>query len=640
MMASLARGFAGRLRKAWTARRSSFHALTPTRGREFRSQLEAEKEALEAFTVSMEEEFLELGALLRKIVSLARQVRERSDEVMAAASGRAEDAAIQFAFQLLKKAEDLVQASREQYGGVFAVFGKLHADLTQVARERNALMRTLSPLETTNTQFRIQACAFDVNTRTQFFALADTIAGIVKDVQTAVYQRFEELDRTAQATGDMVTRLTALATQQKLETGRMLAESRDHLSTLNEVLAASEMAAGAISEAGAKISSGVGKAIVALQCQDMARQKFQHINAAIDDMADHLRGALARSLAGDEEADCRYFLADAGRVQLGQLRAVFEQMDEAARQVGRGMQEVESEARSFADHALLSGNAAVDGQVIEHTVDSIHAVLGVIDTAVESIRGVAGLVEKLKSSFGDCTSQILVLALRLRMVALNAQIFAAHVDAGAALEVVAQNTRTIADEAMWQLDNISSRVTALVELVVDLEQRLGDFRMLAALERDVLAGEAGESEKKLRAIKRELGTAVAAIGPLDRELSSTVGKATERIRFPEAVAEAGARSTALFEQIVLQCTDSGRNPEAAAHQKVRELKRNYTMAHERDVHDVAVERVVGGQSTHQATEALYAGANIDDPAEQFAEPLLLGVNEVNDDELADNIELF
>ena len=41
------------------------------------------------------------------------------------------------------------------------------------------------------------------------------------------------------------------------------------------------------------------------------------------------------------------------------------------------------------------------------------------------------------------------------MVALNAQIFAAHVDTGAALEVVASNTRTVADEAMQQLDEIS-----------------------------------------------------------------------------------------------------------------------------------------------------------------------------------------
>jgi hypothetical protein len=633
MMASLARNFAGRLLAAWAARRSYFHLLTPSRGREFRSQLEAEKEALENFTAAMEDEFLELGALLRKIVSLARQVRDRSDEVMAAASGRSEDAAIQFAFQLLKKAEDLVHASREQYHNVFAVFGTLHADLMQVARERSWLMRTLSPLETTTTQFRIQACAFDESTRTQFFALAEAIGGIVKDVQIAVDARFEELDRTGRETGDLVTSLTALAEEQKRDTSRMLAESRDHLSTLNEVLAASEMAAKSISQAGAKITSGVGKAIVALQCQDMARQKFQHINAAIDDMADHLGEVLARRLTGDEEADCRHFLAGAGRVQLGQLRAVFGQLDEAAGQVGEGMREVDSEAKSFADHASLSGNAALDGQVIERTIDSIHGVLGVIDTAVASVRSVAELVQKLKSSFSDCTSQILGLALRLRMVALNAQIFAAHVDAGAALEVVAQNTRTVADEAMLQLDNISSRVTGLVDLVVDLEQRLDDYRVLAALERDLLAGEAGESETKLRALKQELRSAVAAIGPLDRELSTTVRRATERIRFPEAVAEASARSLALFEQIVLECSDSERSTKIAAHQKVRELKENYTMAHEREVHESVVEGAVPHQTAFQPLAVRPA-------QEDAAESAPTGEIEANDEKLADNVELF
>ena len=411
-------------------------------------------------------------------------------------------------------------------------------------------------------------------------------------------------------------------------------------STLNEVLAASEVAAESISQAGAKIASGVGKAIVALQCQDMARQKFQHINAAIDDMADHLAGALARRLTGDEEADCRHFLAGAGRVQLGQLRAVFGQLDEAAGQVSEGMQEVDSEAKSFADHASHSGNATLDGQVIDRTIDSIHGVLGVIDTAVTSVRSVAVLVQKLKSSFSDCTSHVLGLALRLRMVALNAQIFAAHVDEGAALEVVAQNTRNVADEAMLQLDNISSRVTGLVDLVVDLEQRLDDYRTLAALERDLLAGEAGESETKLRALKQELRRAVAAIGPLDRELSTTVRRATERIRFPEAVAEASARSLALFEQIVLECSDSERSTEIAAHQKVRELKDNYTMAHEREVHESVVEDPVPLQTALQPLAVRPAQENGDGPFEDAAESAPTEEIEANDEKLADNVELF
>jgi hypothetical protein len=258
------RTLAGRLRAVWRARRRDDPVLAPHRVRELTTQLEAEKRALLSFTAGMEDEFLQLGALLRKIVAVVRQVQSRSDQVIAAASGRADDAAIQFAFQLLKKAEDLVQASREQHLSVSAVFEKMHLDLMQIARERSSLMRSLKPLETTNVHFRIQACSFDENTRSQFFALAETIAGIVKDVQMAVGQRFEELERAGHATGELVVKLAATAVEQKRETEAMLEDSRSQLAKLTEALQSSESAALSISQAGANIASGVSKAIVAL----------------------------------------------------------------------------------------------------------------------------------------------------------------------------------------------------------------------------------------------------------------------------------------------------------------------------------------------------------------------------------------
>lgn len=635
---------ANRLRAVWEGRTRHGSTLTLDGVRELSRSLEEGKQALETFTTSMEEEFLQLGALLRKITVLARDVKNRSGEIVDAAAGRAEDAAIQFAFQLLKKAEDLVRASREQYATVFQLFEKMHIDLTRVARERGALMRTLSPLESTNTQFRIQACAFDENTRAQFFALADAIAAIVRDVQSAVGQRFEELDRTGRATSELVANLTALATEQARETERMLAQTRSHLSTLNAALQSSERAAHSIAQAGSNIAGGVGKAIVALQCQDMARQKFQHICAAIDDMLGHLASGVTERFGGTEEADCRHFLADASRVQLGQLRAVFGQLDEAARQVDTGLSEVESDAKALADHAVHSGAAALDGQIIDRAIESIHAVLGVIEKAVSSIKNVLELVVKLKSTFSDCTSHILGLALGLRMVALNAQIFAAHVDTGAALEVVARNTRMIADESMQQLDEISTRVTELVDSVVDLEQRLGDYAELAEMEQVLLSGEARESENKLRTLEQDLRGAIAAMGPMEKELAETIQHAIRSIRFPEAVTEEGSRSTRLFEQIASQYSDSN----GMSHRKVQDLKRNYTMQHERAVHEstVSTESMPGQEDAEEADKILDF-----DPGSQPKSKLPANAEVLSEDssslepggegeKLADNVELF
>jgi hypothetical protein len=625
---------------AWRSHLRPGSALPPARVCELRDGLLAEKTALFSFTAAMEEEFLELGTLLRKITSLGREVRSRSDEITDAATGRTEDAAIQFAFQLLKKAEDLVHASREQYNNVSVVFQKMHVEVMQIARERNALVRTLSPLEMTNSQFRIQSCAFDESTRATFFALADSIGSIVGDVQNAVGQRFEELERTGEATEKAVTRLTNLATEQKAETERMLAETRMNLSTLNQALHSSEAAAQSMAQAGLKISSGVSKAIVALQCQDMARQKFQHIGLAIDEMVGHLATGSADGFTGTAETDCRHFLADAGRVQLMQLRAVFEQLEQAGRQVGVGLAEIDSEAKALADHALRSGGATLDGEIIGQAIQSIHAVLLVIENAAVSIGSVVDLVQKLKSTFSDCTSQILGLALKLRLVALNAQIFAAHVSTGAALEVVAGNTRSVADEAVRQLDEISARVTDVVDSVVDLEQRLSDYHELAIMEQRLLSNESAESEKKLRTLEMSLRGALNAIVLLERELSETLRGTAESIRFPDAVSTTSARATALFEQIVLQYSDSSNGADVASHLKAQELNRNYTMAHERAVH----EAVIGISTAVDDNPAAEPGGPFEGNDDMLVAEFEEGdptPNAVADDEvLADNVELF
>jgi hypothetical protein len=628
------------LRAAWRKLLHGGTVLPPGRVRELSSGLAAEKAALFGFTAAMEEEFLELGTLLRKITSLAREVRSRSDEITAAATGRAEDAAIQFAFQLLKKAEDLVHASRDQYNNVSMVFEKMHGDVMQIARERSALMRTLSPLEMTNSQFRIQACAFDETTRAKFFALADSIGSTVRDVQEAVGERFEELERTGEATGKAVTKLMCLATEQKAETERMLTEMRLNLSTLNDALQSSEVAAQSISQAGLKISGGVGKAIVALQCQDMARQKFQHIGLAIDEMVGHLASGSVDGFTGAGEADCRHFLADAGRVQLMQLRAVFEQLDEAGGQVAGGLTEIDSEAKALAEHALRSGGATLDCAIIGQAIQSLHAMLAVIENAAVSMRSVVDLVHELKSTFSDCTSQIRGLALKLRMVALNAQIFAAHVSTGASLEVVASNTRSVADEAMQQLDEISARVTDVVDSVVDLEQRLSDYRELATMEQSLLSNESAESEKKLHTLEQSLRSALSAIALLDRELSDTLRRTAGSIRFPDAVSKAGTRATALFEQIAVQYSDSGNGADGASHLKVQKLNRNYTMAHERVVH----EAVIGTSTAQDSNPAVEPAAPFerkdDMPVAKFEEGEPTPNGATDDEELADNVELF
>jgi hypothetical protein len=226
------------------------------------------------------------------------------------------------------------------------------------------------------------------------------------------------------------------------------------------------------------------------------------------------------------------------------------------------------------------------------------------------------------------------------MVALNAQIFAAHVDAGASLEVVARNTRLIADESMHQLDEISSRVNELVDAVADLEQRLADYSEMADMERQLLASEAAESEKKLHSLDKTLRASMAGIGPIEAELGQTIETLIRSIHFPAAVAEAEKSSTSLFEQIVGLHSDR----ESIAHRKVQDLARNYTMAHEREVHETTVKTngSLGAETTRLIIEAeIVTGEGAESKGRQPEEsPALGSAYGADEDKLADNVELF
>jgi hypothetical protein len=179
--------------------------------------------------------------------------------------------------------------------------------------------------------------------------------------------------------------------------------------------------------------------------------------------------------------------------------------------------------------------------------------------------------------------------------------------------------------------------------VVDLEHRLGDYAELAAMEQALLAGEADESEKRLRSLERHLRTAIAAIGPIETELAQMIQATIRSIRFPRAVAEVGARSTGLFQQIADDYSES----DDISHDKVQDLKRNYTMAHERAVHESTIGPPVS-KDVEPPMEPVAPGEGLEDrPPRQelflFEETVTLQTpNETDGDteKLADNVELF
>jgi hypothetical protein len=143
----------------------------------------------------------------------------------------------------------------------------------------------------------------------------------------------------------------------------------------------------------------------------------------------------------------------------------------------------------------------------------------------------------------------------------------------------------LADQALRALHTISNRVDGQAEVLGDLDQRLADYSELAAMEQTVHEDEASRSTEKLCTLERNLAREISDIQALEMKLSPTVGKALDRIRFPELAPSAIGRAHSFFEQLVAQYSPDGEIRTDHIEEKVERLRRNYTMADERQIHN-------------------------------------------------------
>jgi hypothetical protein len=577
--------------RRWTTplrRRSTNSPLGPLQARELAEGLRDEREALLALSSEMGAEFVGLVGELRKISRAADAVRDRSGQVMAVTSGQSESSAIHFSFQLLKKAEDLVKASYEQYEHVFAVFGELARGLASVTRQREQLMHTLLPLAMITTQFRIQACSFDRAVRKQFLNLAGEIGTLLVEVRTAVERRFEDLGKAKRISSELLEELSERVAQHQTRIESSLGESRSQLRMLNESFETSDQAAKSLSDASLKVGEHVTKIVVALQCEDMARQKIEHLCEAIGEMVAHLEPGPGLAPSTVAEPIARRFVSAAALIQREQLEALFAQLDEAAQAVAGGLEGIEASTGEIADRALQAGRTAVDGQVVSKSIQGMREILSIVELTLGQTDGIMQSFGPLRSKLTDCTEKITELALRLRMGAVNAQVYAAQVVCGGALEVLADQTRAVCDRSRLELEQISGAIARLSDKVENLEQRLGDFQQLGRAERRFLAEEAEISERKLHKTQRELAVGLTEIDPVRCDLTALTRHTRDSLRFPAELGLARARSIGFFTDLSerLSVPEEGANG-LNGHETVERLRRNYTMAHEREIHERA-----------------------------------------------------
>ena len=595
-----------RTARMWTGRRpgppSSLPADLPAGAgdllgtaeiRDLVTQLQTQKARLLSFTERLEDEYLKLGSALQAMDQRARGVEGEYEKIQTLTSGQGQDAPLQVSFQLLKKAEDLVFSCYDQYERVFAIFRELADKLAGAIAQQNRLQRVLALLPLIVVQLRVQTSAFDDQIRQSFFTLADEISALLEQIRNSVDEQFVALGETRTLSTTLVEDLAVDVQKHKTEIQKTLDNSRSRLRTLSQSLTHSSQAVQDMSLQSQGVSADISQIIMALQCHDITRQKIQHVAQAVDEMVAHLEEAALEPWDPGTINDLRRFVGEAALIQGRQIKTVFEENEKAAGQIVSGMRGLQTAAAKLAEGALRTGHVALESDVMRQSVESLRDMLSMVKVTTQKTGAICQSIAPLQRTFSTCTKKISALAQGVRRAALNAQIFAAPVAGGAVLEVLAEQTRSISDQTLGAVERLEAHLEEMSAAIEYLRQELGDFQELARQEEDLLAAEAIPCEAKLGALQQELPEIIRQIGPRQQELIALVEQGASQTTFPETVAAARAASLPFFEALAAwgRLTDPAHVQSAAVEERLDRLRDNYTMAHERDIHEDAVKNL-------------------------------------------------
>ena len=574
-------------------------------------RLASEKDFLLSLIGTVETEFLATGRGLTELARHLNEIQQVCASLTELTLGQTQDAPVQFAFQLLKKAEDMVLASYDQYDHVFMTFGELDRKFALLSKQHHELMRVLLPLNFITMSFRIEASRHPAEVQQAFFTLAESMHRTVNEVRETMEQQLADLERGGQMARSLMEQLSTSIQKHRLEVAAALQTSRRQLRDLSETLASSGAGATSLAQLNKTVTRQIGEIVIAQQCQDIARQRIEHVGEAMDEMCAQLKHNPAGGTATNG-LEARQFIFQAGQIQLHQIQNVFDQLNDAAGTLTSGIQNLRSETGSAADTAVKLGGTTLDSNVASQCQAGIGQILEVVQQAVQKIADVVAAFEPLRASFVDCTRKAGALANDVRQAGLNAQIFAIRTSRGATLEVLAGRANSISEEVIDQVGQMGTALKHAVETVNNLRARLEDFQQLGQAEEEILASESARSQEKLAALEAAIPRLTQQVTERQAAFAQSIEGTLANVRFPALIAAASSRSLNFFRDLVAWGGDG--RPEWAdgsqASPKTDLLQSRYTMASERQTHAAALQSSLSPVTTNDTESSI----------EMFGEP--------------------
>lgn len=392
-------------------------------------------------------ELSSLAGSLQPISAQAREVTTCCRRAAEISSASQSGSALDVLQQLLAESEQIGLLQTTSRDHLRAILGHLEASRAPLS----SLVKLPFLLNTVGMLARIEAHRV-AGTAADVSSLAEDISSIARKIEAHVAAMAEQGERLPALVGEGLRHMDEVCGAQRQEATELKANTLAVLDPLRARAERARQATQDIDERYKRIRSAIEGIVMSLQCEDIARQRLEHVQQALEQLSSDTRPAGAQATAGvlalqrAQLLGTRDLVANSISSFLASLRSLISNVAELTAEVEALANQTGEDGRSFSV-AMEEGLQAVSAAQSQYSA-STRTVLSAVEKILPPVASMTKGATELRS-----------IAASIRRTALNARIETSHLgDEGATMRALAAEVQHITEgsegEAHKVLDHL------------------------------------------------------------------------------------------------------------------------------------------------------------------------------------------
>ena len=560
--------------------------------KEWLERLEPTINILQQLAGNTEEQFLELGSKLQDFSSRSSQISALSNELVDLLAGADNDQLTSRLRTLFARMNDYLKQIHRQGNESCDTLERIMGQLDQVVQPLEGFQKMDKALRMLSISTKIESARLG-ELGAGFTTLAmdvEKLSQTVNEKSTGIMEHRQQLAQLIHSNLQMVR---SSEQRQFTDTQQILDTIGGNLEALAELDSASRATGHQVVQLSEQISSDMAAVISSMQFHDITRQQFEHVIEALEKIRQH-----TCSGTPSEEA-CSNFIAEIGDVcelQAAQVKHASDQLNRATNTILDSLRDLAGKQTHITEElqqAMIGGAESADRSLLEQMGSEMQKVTLILQSCDKADRELAGAMLKVTNTITEISSfvsDIEAVGTEIDLIALNAQIKAAHTGPqGAALGVLAEAIKRLSLEAVVQTEAVTNTLQAINSITagmaeLDLMEDLEGSEQVAEMEQ-----QAKQIITSLTTINRTVQSKLTTLANLANDLSDNINVTTAGIHVHEDVQEKTEKSVIYLEEIFMEARQ--KVPASSEFRKnLKHMEERYTMESERMIHEMLAAR--------------------------------------------------